>query len=156
MSLVISQEAIKTLAGHFKILSGKTVLLVDNSFNYDDAYKTILGAFPENLSSVRDAKCVLASFTLPDAVITETAVEFVGPVTIKSNKTGTICGFIIFDGDFDQRIVSTDATIVEKLLCASNSVGIVGDSEMMIFDSLQLSKNQEVTLFHLSLTMDGI
>lgn len=156
MSLVISEDAIKTLAGHFKILSGKTVLLVDSTFDFDNVNDSIIGAFPENLKTVKDAKCVLASFTLPDESITNSSIEFNGPMQIATKKIGQVCGFIIFDGDFDRRIISTDAVISEKLLVASNSVGCVGDSAIMIFESLNLVKNSETTFYSANFTMAGI
>lgn len=156
MSLVISEEAIKTLAGHFKILSGKTVLLVDSTFDFKNVNDSIIGAFPENLKTVKDARCVLASFTLPDVSISGTSIQFNGPVVVNTRNIGEVCGFIIFDGDFDQRIISTDAVISEKLLLASNSVGCVGDSAIMIFESLKLIKNGETTFYSANLTMAGV
>lgn len=156
MSLVISEEAIKTLTGHFKILSGKTVLLVDSTFDFTNVNVSISRAFPENLKTVKDAKCVLASFTLPDASISNTSIQFNGPVIFNCGSSGHIRGFIVFDGDFDQRIVTTEATISEKLLLASNSVGCIGDSAIMIFETLHLSKNCQNTFYSANLTMAGV
>ena len=156
MSLVISEDAIKTMAGHFKILSGKTVLLVSSEFDFNKVNDSITWAFPENLKTVKDAKCVLASFILPDSTISNTSIQFNGPIQVAGKRNGIVCGFIIFDGDFDQRIISSDAVISEKLLVASNSVGCVGESAIMILDSLELIKNGENVFYSANFTMAGV
>jgi hypothetical protein len=155
MSLVISEQIVATIAGHFSKLSNKKVLLVDHTFDFKNVQKSVLELFPETLASVDQSSAVLASFKMPKIEIIGARAEATGPIEVDQYTKGTITGFLIFDGDFDQKIVSTDATIFEKLLLASDSVGAAGKNSILELNETTVSFTEEILFYGLVISIAG-
>lgn len=156
MALQLSSDIFATIVGNFIKLSNKTVILLDETFDYDDVLGSVARSFPQNLQSVAKAKCVIGSFTMPQVRQSGASVEATGPIKFKNEKTGTVSGFIIFDGDVSQSIISDDIDMTDKILLCSSNVSMIGAPGTICIEALNCKVGFDNTFYAFNLTFMGV
>lgn len=156
MTLQVSQTIIDSFVSNLTILSNKTVLLLDDTFNFNDVLGSAAKSFPENLSSVVNSKSVIGSFQMPPVSHTGASIESSGPVTFKNSRNGKIAGFIIFDGDVSNGLVSQDEHICDKIIICSDSISTVGSPASMCIQELNAIRGCENIFYTFNLTFMGL
>jgi hypothetical protein len=155
MALQLFPEVVECIVGNFHKLNGKTILLLDDSFNFSDVSGSVVKSFPESLD-VTKAKCVLGHFTIPSVEISGCSVEAVGPVEIRMQRTGKISGFIVFDGSTSKSLVSDGSSIVEKIFFCSDSIAKIGNPGVVILQDVEAVAGKNNVFYSFNLTLMGI
>lgn len=155
MALQLFPEVVECLVGNFHKLNGKTILLLDDSFDFSDVSGSVVKSFPESLDTTK-AKCVLGSFTIPTVVISGCSIEAVGPVEFTMNKTGKISGFIVFDGSTSKSLVSDGSTIAEKIFFCSDSVSKIGVPGVITLQDVECVSGKKNVFYSFNLTLLGM
>lgn len=145
-----------TFATRFKCLSGKTLLFVDSTFNFNAVELSVGRLFPDNLKSLSDSKCVLGYVQFPTIEINGICATATGPAPVTVTRNGTISGFVCFDDKQAYGVVSDAPSNIEELLLASDSVGVFGERASVIVSTMELNIGADVTFFQFTCSVASV
>lgn len=156
MALQLSQDAIETFVSNFLNLSNKVVLLLDETFDFNDVEGSVLKSFPTSLPSVVKSKVVISHFVMPQLTQHGCSVEAAGPIKMNNIKSGKISGFIVFDGDTDASVLSTTGLMSSKILMCSNLVSKVGTPAIITLQDVDVTVGSSNMFYSFNMSIMGL
>lgn len=145
-----------TFATRFRCFSGKTILFVDETFNFQSVGLSVARLFPDNLKSLGEAKCVLGYVEMPQIELNGVCATAHGPSKLTVVRNGTVSGFVIFDSDKLHGVVSDAPANIDELLLASDSVGVFGERASVILSSMEFTIGADITFFQFTCSVASV